>query len=58
MSRSFLVLSAAFVLFTPTESTLVSACGCSAAPEPVDVMVLAGLLVLRTLSERMLTGRH
>jgi hypothetical protein len=58
MSRSFLVLSAAFVLFTPTEATLASACGCAAAPEPTDVMVLVGLLVLRTLSERMLTGRH
>jgi hypothetical protein len=32
--------------------------GCSTGPEVIDVMVLAALLALRTVSERVLSGRH
>lgn len=31
---------------------------CTSAPEATDVAVLAALLALRTVSERMLSGRH
>lgn len=31
---------------------------CSGAPEMADVLVLAGLLALRTLSERLFSARH
>jgi hypothetical protein len=32
--------------------------GCAASAEPIDMAVMAGLLALRTLSERTVVHRH
>lgn len=58
MPRELAAVTQAESLAASFKAVPVHACGCSSGPEPIDVMVLAGLLVLRTLSERMLTGRR